>query len=135
MSVGVCLLFFFPCPIVKRKKKEKKRKKKEKKKKKKKEEEKITTYSLPSLRERSETPGALDRRALGITGDTRCPATDFRLRSALLVTGVLSVGRGRRESILYAGAEPATRLLGRQHSDPSLQAGGVGQDHVHHPFV
>jgi len=29
---------------------------------------KETAYSLPSLRERSETPGALDRRALGITG-------------------------------------------------------------------
>ena len=51
----------------------------------------------------------------------------FRLRSALPVTGVLSVGRGRRESILYAGAEPATRLLGRQHSDPSLQANEPSQ--------
>jgi len=40
---------------------------------------------------------------------------------------VLSVGRGRRESILYAGAEPATRLLGRQHSDPSLQANEPSQ--------
>jgi len=53
--------------------------------------------------------------------------TSFRLRSALPVTGVLSVGRGRRESILYAGAEPATRLLGRQHSDPSLQANEPSQ--------
>ena len=33
--------------------------------------------SFPSLRERSETPGALDRRALGITGDTRCPVPSF----------------------------------------------------------
>ena len=47
----------------KKKKKGKKKRKKKKKKKKKK-----TAYSLPSLRERSETPGALDRRALGITG-------------------------------------------------------------------
>ena len=103
-----------------KKKKKKERKSLERK-------EKSTAYSLPSLRERSETPGALDRRALGITGDTRCPATDFRLRSALSVTGVLSVGRGRRESILYAGAEPATGLLGRQHSDPSLQANEPSQ--------
>ena len=42
-------------------------KRKQEEKKKEKEEEK-KTYSLPSLRERSETPGALDRRALGITG-------------------------------------------------------------------
>ena len=49
----------------KTKKGEKKRKKARRKKKK---EKKKTTYSLPSLRERSETPGALDRRALGITG-------------------------------------------------------------------
>ena len=39
----------------------------------------------------------------------------------------ITVGRGRRESILYAGAEPATRLLGRQHSDPSLQANEPSQ--------
>ena len=108
-------------------KKDNKTKQKKKKKKRKKEKIIITTCSLPSLRERSQTSGALDRRALGITGDTRCPATVFRLRSALPVTGVLTVGRGRRESILYAGAEPAIRLLGRQHSDPSLQANEPSQ--------
>jgi len=52
-----------------------------------------TTYSLPSLHERSETPGALDRRALGITGDNRCPEPSFWLQSTLPVTGVLAVGR------------------------------------------
>jgi len=41
---------------------------KEKKRKGKKKEEENNAYSLPSLRERSETPGALDGRALGITG-------------------------------------------------------------------
>ena len=43
-------------------------KRKEKKKKEMKKKKKRTTYSLPYLRERSKTPGALDRRALGITG-------------------------------------------------------------------
>jgi len=56
-------------------------------------------------------------RWIGVyTGNHRrhpLPNPIFRLRSALPVTGVLAVGRGRRESILYAGAEPATRLLGR----------------------
>ena len=47
---------------------EKKRKEKKKKRKQRKRTKKKKTYSLPSLRERSETPGALDRRALGITG-------------------------------------------------------------------
>ena len=64
-------------------------------------------------------------RWIGVyTGNHRrhpLPSPIFRLRSALPVTGVLAVGRGRRESILYAGAEPATRLLGRQHSARSSQ--------------
>ena len=54
--------------------------KKEKKQEKKKKKEEKTTYSLPSLRERSETPGALDRRALGITGGepvTQLPTFGF----------------------------------------------------------
>ena len=72
-----------------KKNKEKKEKKKEEEKKKRKRKKKITAYSLPSLRERSETPGALDRRALGITGDTRCPATVFRLRSALRLSLII----------------------------------------------
>ena len=49
-------------------KKKKKKKQGQRKKLKKIGEKKTTTYSLPSLRERSETTGALDRRALGITG-------------------------------------------------------------------
>ena len=57
----------------KRRKKEEKRKKEEEKKGKKRrrkrrnKQKKKQPNSLPSLRERSETPGALDRRALGIT--------------------------------------------------------------------
>ena len=65
-------------------------------------------------------------RWIGVyTGNHRrhpLPSPIFRLRTALPVTGVLTVcRRGRRESILYAGAEPATRLLGRQHSARSSQ--------------
>jgi len=56
----------------------------------------------------------LDRRALGITGDTRCPATDFRLRSALPVTGVLTVGGVVENRYMYGVSQTPTRLLGRQ---------------------
>ena len=58
------------------------------------------------------------------TGNQRrhpLPSHIFRLWSALLVTGVLAVGQGHQESILYMGAEPVTQMLGRQHSDPILQ--------------
>ena len=54
---------FFPLTLGKEKKRKKKRALSMKKKKK--EEEDEEKNSLPSLRERSETPGALDRRALG----------------------------------------------------------------------
>jgi len=110
-------------------KKRKKKKFKERKKEQKKEEtnkqtnkKQEPTASHPSVQGQRPQERWIGAHCMVITGDTRCPATIFQLRSALLDTGVLSVGRGRRESILYAGAEPATRLLGRQHSDLSLQA-------------
>ena len=62
---------------LRKEKKEIKEKKKKRRRRNKQTNKQKTTYSLPSLRERSETPGALDRRALRITGDTRCPATVF----------------------------------------------------------
>ena len=107
-----------------RKQKKKQPKKKRKKKKKRKTEKrrlKKAPSSLPSLRERSETPGALDRRALGITGDTRCPATVFRLRSALPVTGVLTVGGVVKNRYVYGAgaAQTPTRLLGGNVQNPS----------------
>ena len=38
------------------------------------------------------------------------------------VTGILAIGLESQESDMYAGGlEPATRLLGRQRSDPSLK--------------
>ena len=80
---------------------------------------KVQPSSLPSLCERSETPGALDRCVHWESQET--PVSQSHL-SALPITGVLAVGRGRRESILYAGAEPATRLLGRQHSEFQIPA-------------
>ena len=91
------------------KKKGKKRKKNKRKKKKK------QPSSLPSLRERSETPGALDRRALGITGgEPVAQLPSFQLRSALPVTGVLAVGGVVENRYVYGAAQTPTRLLGRQ---------------------
>ena len=70
------------------------------------------TASHPSVKFKGQEP---QERCIGVyTGNHRrhpLPSPIFRLRSALPVTGVLAVGRGRRESILYVGAEPATRLL------------------------
>ena len=118
-----------------RKKKEEKKKKKKRKKKKtkerkekerktKEEEEKKTTYSLPSLRERSETPGALDRRALGITGgEPVAQPPSFRLRSALPVTGVPTVGGVvKNRSICVRGGPNPDSIIGEANvQNPSLQ--------------
>ena len=68
---------------------EEKRKGKKKKKEKIKKKEKKTTYSLPSLRERSETPGALDRHNWE---SQETPVAQNRLQPTLLVTGILAVG-------------------------------------------
>jgi len=74
------------------------------------EKRKEKTYSLPSLDPsmKGQRPQAhLDRCTLGITGDTRCPATVFRFGPHYQLPAFwLYI------SILYAGAEPATRLLG-----------------------
>jgi len=104
---------------MKRKRKEKEKKRKEKKRKKKKK-----PNSLPSLHERSETPGALDR-----CESQETPVAQFHLSALVRITGhwCSACRRGRQESTLYTGAEPATRLLGRQHSDPSLQVNEPSQ--------
>jgi len=95
---------------------EEKKKRKKGEKEKRKEEEKgrrKTTYSLPSLRERSETPGALDRRALGITGGE--PVAQNRPFSfGPPVTGVLAVGGVVENRYVYGAAQTPTRLFGRQ---------------------
>ena len=69
--------------------------------------------SLPSLRERSEV---LDRRVHWETQET--PVAQSHLSASVCITGYRHSGcrRGRQESIFSPGAEPATRLLGRQHS-------------------
>ena len=69
--------------------------------------------SLPSLRERSEV---LDRRIHWETQET--PVAQSHLSASVCITGYRHSGcrRGRQESIFSPGAEPATRLLGRQHS-------------------
>ena len=55
-------------------------------------------------------------RWIGVyTGNHRrhpLPCAIFRLRSALPVTGVLSVSRGRRESILYVGGRTRDSIIG-----------------------
>jgi len=81
---------------------ERKTKRKEKEERKQKEEEgekeRKKTYSLP-LRERSKTPGALDRRTLGITGGE--PVAQHRLSASVRITGYWRSGcrPGCQESI------------------------------------
>ena len=70
---------------------------------------------LPSLGERSETPGgALNRCVHWESQET--PIAQSHLSASLHIAGNQRSGcrRGHRESILYVGAEPTTRLLGRQ---------------------
>ena len=78
--------------------KTKRKKKKKENKKRRKEKKKEKTYSLP-LRERSETPGALDRRALGITEGE--PVAQHRLSASVRITGYRRSGcrPGCQESI------------------------------------
>ena len=75
-----------PCTIGEKKKK-KKPKKKEKKKKLRAEEEKRNggLTALPSLRERSETPGALDRRVHWESQET--PVAQSHLSASVRITG------------------------------------------------
>jgi len=97
--------------------------KKKKRKEKKEEEEEKQPRSLPSLRERSETPGALDRRALGITGgEPVAQLPSFQLRSALPVTSVLAARRGRQESICVRSGPTPDSIIGEANvQNPSLQ--------------
>ena len=70
---------------------------------------------LPSLGERSETPGgALNRCVHWESQET--PIAQSHLSASIHIAGNWRSGcrRGHRESILYVGAEPTTRLLGRQ---------------------
>jgi len=93
----------------------------------KKQERKEQPNSLPSLRERSESPGALDRRVHWESQEIH--VAQSHLSNFVRITGYRRSGcrLGRQESILYAGAKPTTRLLGRQHSDPSLQTNELSQ--------
>jgi len=76
--------------------------------KKKKKNRKKKAYSLPSLRERSETPGVLDRRNWESQETPIAQNRPFGFGPHYWRSGCR---RSRQESILYAGAEPATRLL------------------------
>ena len=98
-----------------KKKDKKKRQEKRKKEKKKRKKKKKQPSSLPSLRERSETPGALDRPALGITGGepvAQLPYFGFgphyRLPAFCLLGGDV------KNRYVYGAAQTPTRLLGRQ---------------------
>ena len=77
---------------------------------------KKTTYSLPSLRERSETPEALDGRDWESREANPLPRTV--LSASVRITGYRrsDCRRGRQESIssVYGAAQTPTRLLGRQ---------------------
>ena len=78
---------------------ERKTKRKEKEERKQKEEEGEKERNSLPLRERSETPGALDRRALGITEGE--PVAQHRLSASVRITGYRRSGcrPGCQESI------------------------------------
>ena len=81
-----------------------------------KEEEEKKAYSLPSLRERSETPEAFDRHDWESQEANLLPRTI--LSASVHITSYWRSGcrRGHQESIAMCTelAQPPTRLLGRQ---------------------
>jgi len=82
---------------------------------------KKTTYSLPSLHERSETPGASDRRNWESQEANPLPRTV--LSASVRITGYRRSGcrQGRQESIsryVYGAAQTPTQFMGRRCSEP-----------------
>ena len=71
-------------------------------------------YSLPSLHERSETPGALDRHDWESQEANPLPRTI--LSASVCITGYQHSGCrwGCRESNVYGAAQTPSQLLGRQ---------------------
>jgi len=87
------------------------------------EEEDKTPSSLPSLRERSETPGALDKHTLGITGGD--PVAQHRLSPSVRITGYRRSGcrRARQESVCVRSGPTPDSIIGEVNvQNPRLQA-------------